>query len=147
MSYPMSVYPLPNYRPQVAMPGEVDKIITSSQCRTIANGAKEAAMIRAATFNDPRYYQFAESFNVFANADQAVIKHYSNNRTTLEYMGGCDLLDGEDTRTELWGYAKEKLREELVSWHNDTGSQMGGQKSPTISCFSQNSGGNIEWRC
>ena len=147
MSYPMSIYPLAKYQPQVMMPTEVDKIVTSSQCRELATSAREAAKIRAAAFNDPRYYQFAESFNVFANADQALVKHYSNNRTTLEYMGGCDLLDSEDTRSELWAHAKEKLREEVVAWHNDTGSVMGGRETPTLSCYSQNSAGIIEWRC
>jgi hypothetical protein len=147
MSYPFSVYPLPSYKPQVMMPSEVDQIVTSGQCRELANTAKEAAMIRAAAFNDPRYYQFAESFNVFANADQASIKHYSNNRTTLEYIGGCDLLDSEDTRKELWSYAKERLREETTAWHNDTGSVIGGQSKPTLNCFSQNTAGQIEWRC
>jgi hypothetical protein len=147
MSYPLSVYPLANYGPQVMTPRDVDAITTSAQCRSLVNSARDAAMVRAAAFNDPRYYQFAESFNIFANADQANINHYSNNRTTLNYHGGCDLLNSEETRHGLWNSAKQKLREEVIAWHNDEGSIMESPKQPTISCFSSNTDGVLGWRC
>ena len=145
MSYPFPSFPYPGARPQVIRPNEVDDIVSAVQCQGMVNASRDAALLKAAAFNDPLYYQYAESFNVFANGDQAVVKNYGNGNTTLAYQGGCDLLASPQSR-ELWPWARENLRQnlELYNTGNLPPTSTQGTGGPTLEC--QKSFGR-PWTC
>ena len=136
--YPFSKYPVPLGNPLCPLPNSVDNIQTSLQCRTLVNEARDAAIIKSAALNDPTFYEFAEAFNIFSNADQATIKTHGNNSQVLEFHGGCDLLIRQDTRTTLWPIAREVLRKQLQRYHANQRAIPSGEKNPTLSCFTNN---------
>lgn len=144
MSYPLSKYPIPSGVPRCMLPKRVDDIETTAQCRTMVNDARDSAIIRGASLNDPTFYQYADAFNLFANADRAEMKTYGNNRQTLAFQGGCDLLTRPDTKQTLWPHAREFLRMQLQRYHNNLPSLPFGSESPTLTCFTDVKG---NWQC
>jgi len=144
MSYPFSHYPLANGKPTCMLPGQLDQIYTTAQCRALVTEARDAAMIRATALNDPTFFQFADAFNLFANGDQAQLKTYGNNRQTLGFQGGCELLSRPETRESLWPHAKQVLYTQLQRYHSNQPSLPVGNETPTLSCYTN---GNGKWLC
>jgi len=144
MSYPQSRYPTANTTPTCMLPRHVDEIYTSSQCRNMLADARDAAIIRGTALNDPTFLQYADSFNIFMNGDQAQIKTFGNNRGTMAFHGGCDLLVRPDTRETLWPYAREFLRKQLQRYHANMPSLPFGPENPTLVCFNNGDG---KWNC
>ena len=144
MSYPMSKYPTPSGSPRCMLPRHVDEIHTSSQCRNMVAEARDAALIRGTALNDPTFLQYADSFNIFMNGDQAQTKTFGNNRGTIAFHGGCDLLIRPDTREALWPGAREFLRAQLQRYHANLPSLPFGPEHPTLVCFNSGDG---KWHC
>ena len=123
----------------------MDNLRTGQQCRSLVNAARDSISISAHALNNPVAFQYAQSLDIFANQDQANIAHYINGVVTMDYRGGCSLLENPDTREYLWPTAREKLRDELSRLH--TGvllSDLGGASRPTLHC--QTDEANL-WRC
>ena len=149
MCYPLSKYPIPSGTPTCMLPNRVNDISTTAQCKSMVTEARDAAMTRAAALNDPTFYQFADAFNLFANGDQATVKTYGNNRQSLTYQGGCDLLTRKDTRETLWPNARHVLRQQLQRYHANLPALPYGEENPTLRCYTFNDGktNNGKWLC
>jgi hypothetical protein len=131
------------------LPNRVNDIVTTSQCREMVLQARDAAITKATALNDPTFYQYADAFNIFANADQALVKTYANNRQSLVYQGGCDLLSRDDTREALWPSAKKVLFQQLQRYHANLSAMPYGEDNPTLNCYTYNDGkkNNGKWLC
>lgn len=134
MAYPFPSFPYPRATPQVIRPSEVDALESTAQCQALLNNSRDSAMLQAAAYNSPRYYDFAQSFDIYSNGDKAVIQNYANGETSLTYQGACDLLSTPETRETLWPFAREAIKQEIRRYYEPNTPAVQKPGVPTMVC-------------
>lgn len=139
----MAGFPFPEYtiekidKVHVPLPSKVDQIKDYPTCMVMMKQAQRGAAVRAEQRNDPRYLQYANWFESFAQQDRSVRTLNENGDGEMAFFGGCKILlmENANNRNQMWSSAQEKLRDQLLRYHTNQNSRFGGQTpAPTVAC-------------
>ncbi len=136
--YPFAEYTIEKIdKVHVPLPSKVEQIKDYPTCMVMMKQAQRGATVRAEQRNDPRYLQYANWFDSFAQQDRSVRTLNQNGDGEMEFFGGCKILLMKDAnnRNQMWSSAQESLRDQLLRYHTNKNSRFGGQNpSPTVEC-------------
>ena len=122
---------------QCMLPSKVSTIQDYDTCMVMMDQCKQNASLKAEQRNDPRYLQYAQWFDGFAEQDKSIRTLNQQGDGDLEFFGGCKILlmKNEQNRNKLWSSASNSLYKQLERYHNNQ--PFTGQE-PTVKCASRN---------
>ncbi len=123
---------------QCPLPSKVSSIKDYDTCMVMMDQCKRSAAVRSEQRNDPRYLQYANWFDSFAQQDKSVRTLDQDGDVDMDFYGGCKifLMKDADSRDKLWSSASNTLQDQLLRYHTN---RFGGQNpEPTVECRIQN---------
>lgn len=126
---------------QCLLPSKVPEIKDYDTCMVMMDQCKRSAAMKAQQRHDPRYVQYVNWFDSFAEQDKSVRTMDQNGNGEMEFFGGCKifLMKDEKSRNEMWSSASDTLQDQLLRYHTNQNSKFGGQNpDPTVVCGFKN---------